>query len=690
MKNNKKAPLNFDSIKGLYKNTLPVQYTTLGDTYSRIYANGYIQTPIKTRSKAPYLRKWASTILTGKELAKYKKKGSGIVTGKKADTKNPEVIAIDLDTNNEEVTNQLITWCYENIGETPIRIGKHPKAMLIYQKQPDGKDWKKQATNKYKQDKSNDLTHQVEILAKGQYFVAFGIHPETSSPYKWFNGSPCSVKANDLSIINQEHITTLFDFYEELMSIEFPRKVIESKTNQPKGTFTNGALLNLKQPVGVTIAQAERHLKNLNPDMGHDKWVRVGMALWHEFKGDDEAFHIWDNWSSTSGKYNAQEMRTRWDSFKPDIKNTNPVTFASLIKESNTKTLNIEPPKKRVLTAIELYNLPTKREWLIDKIMGVGELGLLFAPPSTYKSFIAIDWALSIATGTSWHGHKVKKGWVLYIFGEGSRGAPNRLKAWCKYHNRRNNMENFYCEVYPTNLDDKEQANLLINDIQNVKDKTGENPKLVVIDTLNKNFGAGNENETKDMTHFFNNIERGIKLNFDCSVLVVHHTVKNNSKEYRGSGVIKGSVDFSYRIEKKNGQALLINDKQKDAQEHDPMYFELQSVLLEIKENEEISSLVPALTDAPIKIIKNKDTNYHKVFSIAKDLFFNHDKPITKKDFATLCVKNHGFKSEKTVFNAIVDLKKQTDYGLNFDKNNAIIGVFGDSLFDNLKKSEPD
>ena len=47
---------------------------------------------------------------------------------------------------------------------------------------------------------------------------------------------------------------------------------------------------------------------------------------------------------------------------------------------------------------------------------------------------------------------------------------------------------------------------------------------MIVIDTLARNFGAGNENSTEDMNRFVASIDRYLREEFGSAILLVHHT----------------------------------------------------------------------------------------------------------------------------------------------------------------------
>lgn len=68
-------------------------------------------------------------------------------------------------------------------------------------------------------------------------------------------------------------------------------------------------------------------------------WVEIGMALQDAF-GDD-GFEIWDSWSTGSAKYNAREMRRKWNSFR----NTG-ITIATLFDKAMVNGWKREPVER--------------------------------------------------------------------------------------------------------------------------------------------------------------------------------------------------------------------------------------------------------------------------------------------------------------------------------------------------------
>jgi hypothetical protein len=89
----------------------------------------------------------------------------------------------------------------------------------------------------------------------------------------------------------------------------------------------------------------------------------------------------------------------------------------------NEGDLSTEPPPRRVTPAPPLRFLSYRDmlnlddpEWLIEGVIQERTSALLFGKSNTFKSFLAIDMACSVATGHlhgSWHGQKIVDGFPV-------------------------------------------------------------------------------------------------------------------------------------------------------------------------------------------------------------------------------------------------------------------------------------
>ncbi|RJG45864.1 helicase RepA family protein [Mesorhizobium sp. DCY119] len=260
----------------------------------------------------------------------------------------------------------------------------------------------------------------------------------------------------------------------------------------------------------------------------------------------------------------------RADQVKPLKTNDNTRLNARvhLTINSNEKAL------PRLLTFAELENLPDP-EWLIEGILQADTLVVLYGPPKSKKTFVALDWANSIATGQPWAGKPVKAGDVVYIAGEGRKGLPARIRSWIESHDGLI-PDRLRVHDRPINIAEPSKVKSLAETIRT----DGLQPTLIVVDTLARNFGDGDENQAQAMNAFVKGCD-ALRFAFPgCAVLVVHHSGKDLSKGGRGSTALKGALDTEVKVDSapKMPTGTISCTAQKDAEEFDPMTFRLKAV----------------------------------------------------------------------------------------------------------------
>lgn len=235
-------------------------------------------------------------------------------------------------------------------------------------------------------------------------------------------------------------------------------------------------------------------------------------------------------------------------------------------------------------------------EFLVEGLIETESLGLIFGDPGCGKSFVAVDLAMSVATGIPFHGREVKRGSVFFIAGEGHNGLTRRMAAWAKDRGVQSmqGVPLFKSNRAAQLLDAKSAAEVQ-QAVAGLASEHGD-PALIVIDTLARNFGSGDENSTKDMSDFVAAVD-GMKVQFpNCSILIVHHTGHTEKQRARGAIALKGALDCEYRLEMTKSGITMTNTKMKDAEPPSPLAFELKTVTLD----EGVSSAVLELTDAPV------------------------------------------------------------------------------------------
>jgi hypothetical protein len=216
-------------------------------------------------------------------------------------------------------------------------------------------------------------------------------------------------------------------------------------------------------------------------------------------------------------------------------------------------------------------------EFLIDDMIETDATGVLFGPPGCGKSFISVDVALSVATGSDFHGRKTKRGPVFYIAGEGHAGLARRFHAWSQARGVSISDALLFKSERAAQFLDMASARAVADACLELASQNGP-PAMVVLDTLARNFGPGDENSTSDMGAFVAALD-DLRANFPaCTVLIVHHTGHGDATRSRGSSVLKGASDFEFGATKDGPTITLKNPKMKDAPELPDQFFKLVDV----------------------------------------------------------------------------------------------------------------
>ncbi|HGC2047392.1 TPA: helicase RepA family protein [Escherichia coli] len=235
----------------------------------------------------------------------------------------------------------------------------------------------------------------------------------------------------------------------------------------------------------------------------------------------------------------------------------------------------------------------TQLDYVVKGVIPANSLCSTYGASGSYKSFLACSWACHVATGRHWGGRRVAHGSVMYVVGEGGIGVPRRIKAWEIVNDER--VENLYLvnrpifPAVPLDVDEMVIAS------RQVERETGKPVRMIILDTLARCFGGNDENDARDMGAFIRGCDE-LKRRTGATVLVVHHSGKDETKGARGSSAFRASLDAEYRIRREgaDSEALVIScTKMKDAEELKEAAYDLRVVeLFTDTDGELITSLV--------------------------------------------------------------------------------------------------
>lgn len=264
----------------------------------------------------------------------------------------------------------------------------------------------------------------------------------------------------------------------------------------------------------------------------------------------------------------ADELRTR----RPADDTPTPLRF----RLARVGDMEVKPPR-----------------FIVRDVLEADSLALAFGDPGCGKSFLGVDVACCVATGTDFHEHEAEPGAVIYVAGEGRNGLARRFRAWQIARGISLDDAPLYASATPASLCDPESARDVVDAVDDIAERD-QAPTLVVIDTVARNFGPGDENSTQDMAGFIQACDR-IRTSHGSTVLLIHHTGHHDKTRARGAMALKGALDAEYRLDKdEHGVIRLEATKMKDAEDPEPMAFRLATVELGMQDNEgrEVTSAV--------------------------------------------------------------------------------------------------
>lgn len=218
----------------------------------------------------------------------------------------------------------------------------------------------------------------------------------------------------------------------------------------------------------------------------------------------------------------------------------------------------------------------TMAAFLVQNLIVQNSLVALVSPPGSNKTFLALDLALSIASGQStWVGEPLNlSGPVVYVLGEGGGRFKLRVQAWDQQHG--------ITDTYPFYaLDEAVALTRSIDAAAFVREVAALKPVLIVFDTLSRCLAGADENSQKDMSAAVGVCDT-LRKQLGCCVLLLHHTTKDGSTE-RGSSVLRCAVDTLLVLKVPDASEphfTMSCEKQKDAEPFAPIALMRESVTL--------------------------------------------------------------------------------------------------------------
>jgi len=307
----------------------------VGTPYLKKYAlavveNGYDICFIRPGEKRPFGKDWEEKKHGPRRIASAIEAGRGHFG---VGIKTAHTPGVDIDCYDDALVKHMVRVTQDLCGETLRRVGLAPKTLLVYRTD---KPFPKTQSKVFLDDDGRSI--KLEVLGDGQQFVAFHTHPDTKKPYRWTGDeSVLDVAHDDLpSIDRDDALEIVAEFERQCRKRGWVEKNTVKRLAGPGGgeVNRNNPFLTDKSAVDMTPEQLLKKLHMVPNADDYDTWFHVGMALYHQFNGEQLGLDMWHEWSAPALNYDMDALDEKWATFDIEGKKREPLTARFILKQA--------------------------------------------------------------------------------------------------------------------------------------------------------------------------------------------------------------------------------------------------------------------------------------------------------------------------------------------------------------------
>lgn len=210
-----------------------------------------------------------------------------------------------------------------------------------------------------------------------------------------------------------------------------------------------------------------------------------------------------------------------------------------------------------VRTVAEIQPRPATETWLIDQLWVASGVGIIGGQPKTFKTWLATEIALAVATGGQALGQYQTKtqGSVLVFAAEDNPPAMKaRFEAVAEARGLKlDGLPIYLIDVPSLRLDRQEDVGRLRRTIERHR------PRLLILDPFVRLVRL-DENSAQDVSAVLGEL-RALQRTYDLAVILTHHMRKSSSthpgQQLRGSGDFAAWTDSALYITRQADDRLL-------------------------------------------------------------------------------------------------------------------------------------
>jgi len=198
----------------------------------------------------------------------------------------------------------------------------------------------------------------------------------------------------------------------------------------------------------------------------------------------------------------------------------------------------VSEERLEVVRACELQIQPPQERWLFEGLWGRTAIGLIGGPPKTCKSWLGLDMAVGVASGTPALGHfpaALQGPALVYLAEDALAEIRGRIEALCRHrHLAIDALELFVITAPSLRIDrsvDQERLAATLADLR---------PRLLLLDPLVR-LHRLDENSAAEISGLLGYI-RELQRRFDLAIVLVHHASKKQRSQ--PGQALRGSSDL--------------------------------------------------------------------------------------------------------------------------------------------------
>jgi AAA domain len=229
-----------------------------------------------------------------------------------------------------------------------------------------------------------------------------------------------------------------------------------------------------------------------------------------------------------------------------------------------------------VVRVADLASDEIAARWLVEQLWCASSVGVIGGAPKCAKTWLGLDMALSVATGTPCLGRYAvpQSGPVLVYLAEDALPVVRQRIGGMARHRGLDlaGVEIDAITAQVLRLDRERDRSRLLETTKRLR------PRLLVLDPLVRLHGIDENNagEVAELLAYFRSLQR----QFDLSVVLVHHTRKSGAVGVAAGQGLRGSSDIhafgdSNLYLRRNRERLILASEHRAAPAAAPVYLEL-------------------------------------------------------------------------------------------------------------------